>query len=98
MKKLTIILTILTLSAASCQDEHDFGDMATDFDSSGDRQEQAIDDDPGNNGEPAGSMWGPCLFDSTYGHAELNGWGCEDGLERVSVGRQSNAGRCRQQM
>ena len=76
MKKLTIILTILTLAVAAC--EGDTAYLATGTDE--DRKEQAIDNDGENKGEPAGSMWGPCLFEDTYGHAELNGWGCEDGL------------------
>lgn len=33
------------------------------------------------DGEPAGAMWGPCVFDSTYGGAEANGWGCDGGIE-----------------
>lgn len=69
------LLSILALPA--CLD----GTEAPDFDElHADGEELAIGGDH-VDGEPAGSMWGPCVFKSAYGGAEADGWGCDGGIE-----------------
>lgn len=58
-----------------------FGGCEAQHDDANDPRSGDTIDESNAAGEPAGSMWGPCLFEGAYGGPELDGWGCDGGIE-----------------